>query len=34
MPTKTAIAIRDKAWANTDWSTYKGSSYYCDDPYY
>ena len=24
----------EKAWANTDWSTYKGSSYYCDDPYY
>jgi hypothetical protein len=24
----------EKAWANTNWSTWKGSSYYEDDPYY
>ncbi len=24
----------EKAWANKDWSTWKGSTYYRDDPYY
>jgi len=24
----------ERAWANKDWSTWKGSSYYEDDPYY
>lgn len=24
----------EEAWANTDWSTFKGSTYYQDDPYY
>lgn len=24
----------EKAWANTDWDNWKGSSYYEDDPYY
>ena len=24
----------EKAWANTDWTTYSGTSYYKDDPYY
>ena len=24
----------EKAWANTDWSNFKGSTYYQDDPYY
>ena len=24
----------EKAWADTDWSTYKGTTYYRDDPYY
>lgn len=23
-----------KAWANMNWSSYRGSSYYMDDPYY
>ena len=24
----------ERAWANTDWTTYKGTTYYEDDPYY
>ncbi len=23
-----------KTWSQTNWSTYRGSSYYQDDPYY
>ena len=24
----------EKKWANTDWTKWKGSTYYRDDPYY